>query len=71
MIIKVIKSDKGGKYYGWHTDIGEAHGLFHNFWKTHDIINQYTMSGSPQRFHVAKIRNRTLMDMVKSMLFQH
>nr|GEX98980.1 UBN2_2 domain-containing protein [Tanacetum cinerariifolium] len=34
----------------------------------HGIINQYTMSGTPQQNGVAERRNRTLIDMVRSML---
>nr|GEY43038.1 retrotransposon protein, putative, Ty1-copia subclass [Tanacetum cinerariifolium] len=36
--------------------------------RDHGIINQYTMSGTPQQNGVAERRNHTLMDMVLSML---
>lgn len=66
--IKVVRSDRGGEYYGRHTDIGQAPGPFYNFCKKQGIINQYTMTGSPQQNGVAERRNRILMDMVRSML---
>nr|GEX94923.1 putative zinc finger, CCHC-type [Tanacetum cinerariifolium] len=46
--IKVVRSDRGGEYYGRHTDVGQAPGSFFDFCKDHGIINQYTMSGTPQ-----------------------
>ena len=42
--IKVVRSDRGGEYYGRHTDIGQAPGPFYNFCKEQGIINQYTMA---------------------------
>ncbi|GJX73241.1 putative RNA-directed DNA polymerase [Tanacetum coccineum] len=66
--IKVVRSDRGGEYYGRHTDVGQAPESFFDFCKDHGIINQYTMSGTPQQNGVAKRRNCTLMDMVRSML---
>ncbi|GKA84968.1 putative RNA-directed DNA polymerase [Tanacetum coccineum] len=66
--IKVVRSDRGGEYYGRHTDVGQAPGSFFDFCKDHGIINQYTMPGTPQQNGVAKRRNRTLIDMVRSML---
>nr|GEZ90126.1 putative zinc finger, CCHC-type [Tanacetum cinerariifolium] len=53
----------GGEYYGRHTDVGQAPGSFFDFCKDHEIINQYTMSGTPQQNGVAERRNYTLMDM--------
>ncbi|KAD7477886.1 hypothetical protein E3N88_01022 [Mikania micrantha] len=66
--IKVVRSDRGGEYYGRHTDVGQSPGLFYEFCKSHGIVNQYTMPGTPQQNGVAERRNRTLMDMVRSML---
>ncbi|GJY00491.1 UBN2_2 domain-containing protein [Tanacetum coccineum] len=43
--IKVVRSDRGGEYYGRHTDVGQAPGSFFDFSKDHGIINQYTLSG--------------------------
>ncbi|GJU76569.1 putative RNA-directed DNA polymerase [Tanacetum coccineum] len=56
------------KTFKAHTDVGQAPGSFFDFCKDHGIINQYTMSGTPQQNGVAERRNRTLMDMVRSML---
>nr|GEU61087.1 putative zinc finger, CCHC-type [Tanacetum cinerariifolium] len=61
--IKVVRSDEEGEYYGRHTDIGQAPGSFFDFCKDHEIINQYTISGTPQQNGVAHRRNRTLIDM--------
>ncbi|GKC36073.1 putative RNA-directed DNA polymerase [Tanacetum coccineum] len=66
--IKVVRSDRGGEYYGRHTGVGQAPGSFFDFCKDHGIINQYTMPGTPQQNGVAERRNRTLMDKVRSML---
>ncbi|GKC27838.1 putative zinc finger, CCHC-type containing protein [Tanacetum coccineum] len=66
--IKVVRLDRGGEYYGRHTDVGQAPGSFFDFCKDHGIINQYTMSVIPQLNGVVERRNHTLMDMVRSML---
>ncbi|KAD4888796.1 hypothetical protein E3N88_20869 [Mikania micrantha] len=66
--IKVVRSDRGGEYYGRHTDVGQAPGLFYEFCKGQVIVNQYTMPGTPQQNGVAERRNRTLMNMMRSML---
>lgn len=66
--IKVVRSDRGGEYYGRHTDVGQAPGPFFEFCRDNGIVNQYTMPGTPQQNGVAERRNRTLMDMVRSML---
>ncbi|KAL6311169.1 hypothetical protein AAG906_000912 [Vitis piasezkii] len=51
------KSDRDGEYYGRYMEIGQ-----------HGIVAQYTMSGSPYQNCVPERRNRTLLDMVRSML---
>jgi GTP-sensing pleiotropic transcriptional regulator CodY len=38
------------------------------FLQENGIVAQYSMSGEPQQNRVAERRNRTLMDMVRSML---
>ena len=48
--------------------MGQAPGPFYEFCKGQGIVNQYTMPGTPQQNGVAERRNRTLMDMVRSML---
>ena len=62
--IKIVRSDKGGEYYGKYTENGQASGAFV---QENGIVTQYTMPGSPDQNGVAERRNRTLMDMVRSM----
>jgi hypothetical protein len=66
--IKLVRSDRGGEYYGRHTPYGQVPGSFAMFLPKNGIVVQYSMSNDPQRNGVAEIRNRTLMDMVRSML---
>ena len=63
-----MRSDRGGEYYGRYTEDGQAPGPFARFLQEHGIIAQYTMLGSPDQNGVAERRNRTLLDMVRSML---
>ena len=65
--IKIVRSDRGGEYYGRYTENGQAPGLFAKFLQEHGIVAQYTMLGSPDQNSVAERRNRTLIDMVRSM----
>ncbi|KAF0920196.1 hypothetical protein E2562_033748 [Oryza meyeriana var. granulata] len=66
--IKVVRSDRGGEYYGKHAPFGQIPGPFALYLQQHGIIAQYSMPGEPQQNGVAERRNRTLMDMVRSML---
>ena len=66
--IKIVRSDRGGEYYGRYTENGQAPGPFVKFLQEHEIIAQYTMLGSPDQNGVAERRNRTLLNMVRSML---
>jgi transposase InsO family protein len=66
--IKIVRSDKGGEYYGRYTESRQIPCPFANFLKEERIIAQYTMLGSPYQNGVAERQNRTLMDMVRSML---
>ena len=66
--IKVIKSDRGGEYYGKITEVGQVPGLFAKFLESKGICAQYTMPGTPQPNGMAERQNRTLMDMVRSMM---
>ncbi|KAL0295040.1 UNVERIFIED_CONTAM: Retrovirus-related Pol polyprotein from transposon TNT 1-94 [Sesamum angustifolium] len=61
--IKIVRSDRGGEYYGRYTEKGQNPGPFAAFLKEEGIIAQYTMPGTPQQNGVAERRNRTLMDM--------
>lgn len=66
--IKIVRSDRGGEYYGRYTEDGQAPGPFAKFLQENGIVAQYTMPGTPEQNGVAERRNRTLMDMVRSML---
>ncbi|CAO2827720.1 unnamed protein product [Amaranthus hypochondriacus] len=65
--IKIVRTDRGGEYYGRYTEDGQAQGPFAKFLQENGIVAQYTMSGSPDQNGVSERRNR-LMDMVRSML---
>ena len=66
--IKIVRSDRGGKYYGRYDESGQNPGPFAKFLEKHGIRAQYTMPGTPQQNGVAERRNRTLMEMVRSMM---
>ena len=66
--VKIIRSDRGGEYYGKYNETGQCPGPFAKFLEKHGIVAQYTMPGTPQQNGVAERRNRTLMDMVRSMM---
>jgi hypothetical protein len=66
--IKIVRSDRGGEYYGRYTETGQMIGPFTQFLEEEGIVAQYTMSGTPKQNGVAERRNRTLMNLVRSML---
>ena len=66
--IKIVRSDRGGEYYGRYTENGQALGPFAKFLQENGIVAQYTSPGSSDQNGVAKRKNRTLLDMVHSML---
>ena len=66
--IKIVRSDRGGEYYGRHTPYGQVPGPFARFLQENGIVAQYSTPGEPQQNGVAERRNRTLMDMVRSMI---
>jgi hypothetical protein len=66
--IKVVRSDCGGEYYSRHTPYGPVSVPFAKFLMEQGIVAQYSMPGEPQQSGVAERRNRTLMDMVRSMI---
>ena len=45
--IKIVRSDRGGEYYGRYTENGQAPGPFARFLIEHGIVAQYTTPGSP------------------------
>ncbi|GKB06474.1 retrovirus-related pol polyprotein from transposon TNT 1-94 [Tanacetum coccineum] len=64
--VKIVRSDRGGEYYGKYDESGQCLGPFAKFIESHDICAQYTMPGTPQKNHVAKRQNSTLMEMSKT-----
>ena len=67
--IKCVRFDRGGEYYGRYDNSGEQHpGPFTDFLEEYGIVPQYTMPGSPNMNGVAERRNRTLKDIVRSMI---
>ncbi|RVW95334.1 Retrovirus-related Pol polyprotein from transposon TNT 1-94 [Vitis vinifera] len=66
--IKIVRSDRGGEYYVRYLEDGQSPGPFAKFLQEYGIVAQYTMPGSPDQNGVAERRNRTLLDMVRSML---
>ena len=66
--IKIVRTDRGGEYYGRYTEDGKAPGPFAKFLQEHGIVTQYNMPGFPDQNGVVERRNRTLLDMVRSML---
>ncbi|KAL0405493.1 UNVERIFIED_CONTAM: hypothetical protein Slati_3863200 [Sesamum latifolium] len=57
--IKALRSDRGGEYLS---------GEFINYLKENGILSQWTPPRTPQLNGVAERRNRTLLDMVRSMM---
>jgi len=66
--IKAVRFDRGGEYYGRCDGSGRCPGPFANFLEECGIVAQYTMSRTPHQNGVAERRNRTLKDMVRSMI---
>ena len=66
--VKVIRSDRGGEYYGKTSEVGQIPGPFKKLLESKGICAQYTMPGSPHQNGIAERRNRTLMEMVRSMV---
>ena len=56
-LIKIVRSDRGGEYYGRYTEDGQAPGPFAKFLQEHGIVAQYTMPSSPDQNDVAEKRN--------------
>ena len=65
--IKIVRSDRGGEYYGKYIENGQVPGAFVKFLQENMIVAQYTMPSSSDQNGVVERRNRTLMDMVRSM----
>ena len=63
-----MRSDRGGEYYSRYDESEQKPGPFAKFLEKHGIRAQYTMPGTPQQNGVTERRNRTLMEMVRSMM---
>ncbi|KAL0295756.1 UNVERIFIED_CONTAM: Retrovirus-related Pol polyprotein from transposon TNT 1-94 [Sesamum calycinum] len=57
--IKILRSDRGGEYLS---------GEFVDYKKKNAIVSQWTPPGTPQLNGMAERRNRTLLDMIRSMM---
>ncbi|BBH08689.1 transposable element gene [Prunus dulcis] len=66
--IKVVRSNRGGEFYGKFTEKGRSPGPFAIFLQHEGIVAQYTNPGTPQQNGVSERRNRTLIEMVRSMM---
>jgi hypothetical protein len=64
----MVRSDRGGEYYERHTLYGQVPGPSVNFLQENDIVAQYSLTYESQQNGIAERRNRTLMNMVRSML---
>ncbi|GKC76251.1 retrovirus-related pol polyprotein from transposon TNT 1-94 [Tanacetum coccineum] len=64
----IVRSDKGGEYYGKYDETGQCPGPFAKFLKSRGICAQYTMPGTPQQNGVLERQNKTLMEMIRSMI---
>ncbi|XP_068655801.1 uncharacterized protein [Aristolochia californica] len=61
--IKIMRSDRGGEYYGRYPKNGQVPRPFAKFLQDHGIVAQYTMPSSLDQNGVAERRNRTLLGM--------
>ena len=66
--VKVVRSDRGGEFYGKFNESGQCPGLFAKFLESRGICAQYTMPGTLQQNSLTERRNHTLMDIVRPML---
>ena len=66
--IKSVRSNGGGEYYGRFTESSQHLSAFALFLRECGIIANYTMSGTPEQNSVTEQWNRTLIDMVRSMM---
>ena len=66
--LKSIRSDRGGEFYDRYDETRWNPGPFVIYLRECDIDAQYTMSGTPRQNGIAKRRNHTLLDTVRSVL---
>ena len=46
--VKVVRSDRGGEFYGKFNESGQCPGPFAKLLESRGICTQYTMPGTPQ-----------------------
>ncbi|GJS77072.1 retrotransposon protein, putative, ty1-copia subclass [Tanacetum coccineum] len=56
--IKIVRSDRGGEYYGKHSDLGQSLGLFALYCQENGIVNQFTIGSGERSIDL----NKKLMD---------
>jgi len=66
--MKVVRFDRDDEYYGRYDETRQHPDPFSKFLQKCGIYAQYIMPDTPQQNGVSERHNRTLMDMVKSML---
>ena len=70
-MIKVVRSNRDGEYDGKHRSIGQFKGSFSKYLEDYGIVTQYTKPGSLEYNEVAERHNRTLKDMVRTMMSRY
>ncbi|KAJ9557382.1 hypothetical protein OSB04_011996 [Centaurea solstitialis] len=66
-VIKIVRSDRGGEYFGKYSEKGQHKGPFATYLEQVGIKAEYTTPYTPTQNGVSERKNRTLMDMVRSM----
>ena len=66
--IKSVRSDRGGEYYGQFTESCQNPSVFALYLAENGIVANYTIPNTPEQKGVVERRNRTLLDMVRSMM---
>jgi len=66
--ITVVRSDRGGEYFGRMDRDGVNHGPFAEYLKEQGIVPQYTTPGTPEQNGLSERRNWTYQEAVRSML---
>ena len=54
LVIKIVRSDMGGEYFGRYTEAGQHKRHFAQFLEQQGIVAQYTTSGTPQHIVVVE-----------------
>ena len=67
-VVKIVRFDRSGEYYGKHGDAGQQKGPFARYLQDNGIFAQYTMPGSPEQNGVVERRNCTVMEMKRSIM---